>query len=196
MCNRACLIYSYYVTLEQKMRIIDKVKEVVQQYGEHFDEIEAEFNKQNDYFKSLVNADHDILGLVLKFHLIVEHYLTNYLQNKFSDLDFTNARLSFSQKINLVSQRDTRAAFIKPGIIELNRIRNKFGHNLGAELTLNDQKEMLEVLKVARQGKTYEEPLEVINDFSTVASTFLIVNPEEIDVLWQEIFESLQNHKG
>ena len=178
------------------MKIIDKVKEVVQQFGEHFEEIETEFNKQNDYFKSLVDTDHDILGRVLKFHLIVEHYLTNYLQNKFSDLDFMNARLSFSQKINLISQQDTRAAFVKPGIIELNKIRNKFGHNLGAELTLNDQKEMLKVLKVARLGKTYAEPLEVINDFSTVASTFLIVNPEEIDVLWQEIFESLQNHQG
>lgn len=178
------------------MRIIDKVKEVVQKYGEHFDEIEAEFNKQNDYFKSLVNTDHDILGRVLKFHLIVEHYLTNYLQNKFSDLDFTKARLSFSQKINLISQRDNRAAFVKPGIIELNKIRNKFGHNLGAALTFKDQKEMLKVLEVARQGKTYDNPLEVIIDFSTVASTFLIVNPEEIDVLWQDIFESLQNHKG
>lgn len=178
------------------MKIIDKVKEVVQQYGEHFDKIEAEFNQQNEYFKSLLNTDHDILGRVLKFHLIVEHYLTNYLQNKFIDLDFSNARLSFSQKIKLISQRDTRAAFVKPGIIELNRIRNKFGHNLRAELTLNDQKEMLKVLKIARKSNSYEEPLDVINDFATVASTFLIVNPEEIDVLFQEIFESLQSHKG
>ena len=178
------------------MRIIDKVKEVVQQYAKHFDKIEAEFNRQNDYFKSLMDSDHDTIGQVLKYHLIVEHYLTKYLQHKFQDLEISNARLSFSQKIKLVSQRDTRAAFVKPGIIELNKIRNKFGHDLDAELSFNDQSEMLKVLKISRKEKTYEKPLNVINDFATVASTFLIVNPEEIDLLWQEIFETLQNHKG
>lgn len=178
------------------MKIIDKVKEVLEEYAEQFDQIEAEFNQQNEHFKSLLNTDHDTLGQVLKYHLILEFYLTKYLQYKFNNLDISNIRLSFSQKAKLLSQHDTRAAFIKPGIIELNGIRNKFGHNLKAELSLDEEKEMIQILKIARNDKKYENPLSVINDFVTVASTFLIVEPEEIDLLWQAIFEKLKNHKG
>jgi hypothetical protein len=178
------------------MRIIDKVDEVVKEFSKHFDKIENEFNRHNEIFKSLINSEHDTLGKVLKYHLVVENYLTNYLQSNFKNLDFDSARLSFSQKVNLISFRDTRVAFVKPGIIELNKIRNKLAHNLKAEISLNSMGEMLAVLKIARKGKEYKEPLDVIIDFSTVASTFLIVDTEELDLLFQEIFEALKNHKG
>ena len=178
------------------MRVIDKVDEVVKEFSKHFDKIEEEFNRHNKYFKSLIYSEHDTLGLVLKHHLVVESYLTNYLQVSYKNLDFDTAKLSFAQKANLISVRDTRVAFVKPGIIELNRIRNKFAHNLKAELSLNLMEEMLKVLKIARKGKEYKEPLEVIVDFSTVASTFLIVNTEEINLLFQEIFEAIKKHKG
>jgi hypothetical protein len=178
------------------MRVIDKVDEVVKEFSKHFDKIEEEFNRHNEYFKSLIYSEHDTLGQVLKHHLVVESYLTNYLILSYKNLDFETAKLSFAQKANLISVRDTRVAFVKPGIIELNRIRNKFAHNLKAELSLNSMDEMLKVLKIARKGKEYKDPLEVIIDFSTVASTFLIVNTEEIDLLFQEIFDAIRNHKG
>ncbi|MHC0441418.1 hypothetical protein [Flavobacterium sp. 3-210] len=178
------------------MRIIDKVGEVVKEFSKHFDKIEEEFNRHNEYFKSLIYSEHDTIGHILKCHLVVEHYLTNYLQANFKNLDFDSARLSFSQKANLISVRDTRVAFVKPGIIELNRIRNKFAHNLKAELSLNTMNEMLSVLKIARKGKMYDNPLEVVMDFSTVASTFLIVDTDEINLLFQEIFDAIKNHKG
>ena len=178
------------------MRVIDKVDEVVKEFSKHFDKIEEEFNRHNEHFKSLIYSEHDTLGQVLKHHLVVENYLTNYLEVSFKNLDFDSAKLSFAQKANLISVRDTRVAFVKPGIIELNRIRNKFAHNLKAELSLNSMGEMLSVLKIARKGKQYTNPVDVVIDFSTVASTFLIVNTEEIDFLFQEIFDAIRNHKG
>ncbi|MBF4494458.1 hypothetical protein IR010_18075 [Flavobacterium sp. MR2016-29] len=178
------------------MRIIDKIEEVIKQFSQHFDKIEDEFNLHNDYFKSLIYSEHDTIGQVLKHHLVVEHYLTNYLQASFTTLDFDSAKLSFSQKANLISIHDTRASFVKPGIIELNRIRNKFAHNLKVELSLRSMNEMLKVLKISRKEKEYDNPLEVLIDFSTVASTFLIVNTEEINLLFQEIFDAIKNHKG
>lgn len=178
------------------MRILDKVKEVLKEFSEHFDKIEAEFNRQNDSFKSLMNKDHDIIGQVLKYHLIVEHYLNNYLSFKVPEIDISEARLTFAQKANLLPQKDVRAAFVKPGIIELNKIRNKFNHNLDAELSIKELKKMLQALSISREGVEYDDPIKIINDFSTIASTFLIVNPEEIDLLWEEIFEAMQNHEG
>lgn len=178
------------------MKILDKVKEVLEEFNEHFDKIEAEFNRQNDFFKSLISKDHDVIGQVLKYHLIVEHYLNNYLAFKVPEIDISEARLTFAQKAKLLSQKDVRAAFVKPGIIELNTTRNKFSHNLNAELSTKELKQMLQVLSISREGVEYEDPVKVINDFSTVACTFLTVHPEEIDLLWEEIFEAMQNHEG
>ena len=175
------------------MKLLDKVKEVVEEFSEHFDKIEQEFNKQNDFFKSLMNKDHNIIGQVLKHHLIVEYYLTNYLSFKMPEIDVKDARLNFYQKIKLLPPNDFRASFVKPGIIELNKVRNKFSHSLDAQISVEELKEMLKVLKIARDGIVYDNAIKVIHDFSTVASTFLIVHPEEIDLLWEEIFIAMQN---
>lgn len=178
------------------MRIIDKVDEVVKKYSRHFEKIENEFNRQNEYFKSLVNLEHDTIGKVLKYHLVVEHYMTTYLKHHLNNIDLDSAKLTFAQKSNLISIKDTKAAFVKPGIFELNKIRNKFGHNLNAQLSLNDLGEMKNVLRVARSEKIYDNPIEIVEDFSTVACTFLIVNPEEIDLMFLEIFEAIKAHNG
>ena len=51
---------------------------------------------------------------------------------------------------------------------------------------------MKEVLSVARKGKEYEKEIEIVEDFTTVACTFLIVDPEEIDLLFHEVFKTIQ----
>jgi hypothetical protein len=114
------------------MRIIDRIEEVVQKHKKEFKNIEVEFNKQNEKYKAFLYKDHDFIGRLLKFHLITEYYLNEYLQNKYPDVDFNDVDLRYYQKLNLLPLNDYRVAFIKPGLKQLNRIRNKFSHNLSA----------------------------------------------------------------
>ena len=174
------------------MRIIDLIEEKLTEYKEHFDKIEQHFNKENENFKALMRTDHDTIGKVLKCHLILENYLTSYLAFKFKGVDINNSKLTFAQKISLLPDSDLRVAFVKDGIIELNGIRNKYSHNLNYQVPILHFSRMLEVLKVSRKGIEYDNPINIIEEFTTVACTFLIVNPLEIDLLFQEVFEGLK----
>lgn len=174
------------------MKIIDHIEQKLTQYKEHFDKIEENFNKHNEQFKALMKTDHDIIGKVLKCHLILENYINNYLKHKFKNLKIDNARLTFNQKINLLPDDDLRVEFVRNGIIELNGIRNKFSHRLNANIPIGNYNHMKEVLSVARKGKEYEKEIEIVEDFTTVACTFLIVDPEEIDLLFHEVFKTIQ----
>lgn len=173
------------------MRIIDKIEEVVQKYKKEFDQIDVEFNKQNEKYKSFLYKDHDFIGRLLKFHLITEFYINEYLEHKYPNVDFNDVDLRYFQKLNMLPSNDYRVAFIKPGLKQLNRIRNKFSHNLGAAVSMYDLNEMLEVLSIARKETKYDKPDQVIEEFTTVACTFLIVSPKEIDDLFAKLFEEL-----
>jgi hypothetical protein len=59
-----------------------------------------------------MRTDHDTIGKVLKCHLILENYLTNYLAFKFKEVDLNNSRLTFAQKISLLPNSDLRVAFV------------------------------------------------------------------------------------
>jgi hypothetical protein len=175
------------------VRIIDHISEVVAELKPYLPKIEQRFNEENERFKTLLAADHSLIGHILKHHLIVEVYLNRYLTTKYPDLAWDEADLRFSQKVKLlVSDRDPRAQFVVPGIKELNRIRNRFGHNLDVKLIVSEQPEMLKCLSIARKGVDYKDPAFVIQDFATVACTFLIVD-DDVEKIFKEAFARVVN---
>ncbi len=173
------------------MKIIDKIGEVVQQHNKEFARIDEEFNKQNEKYKSFLYQDHDVIGRVLKYHLISEYYINEYLTNKFPNINFDSVDLRYFQKISLLPTNDHRVAFIKDGLKELNKVRNRFSHNLGAKIEMTDLTKMIEVLSITRKENKYTDPHVVIEEFTTVACTFLIVSPKEIDDLFTKLFKEL-----
>lgn len=172
------------------MRIIDKIEEIVQRHKKEFDHIEEEFNRQNEKYKAFLYQDHDFIGRLLKYHLITEYYINEYLENKFPDINFKAVDLRYFQKLSLLPDND-RVAFVKRGLRELNRIRNMFSHNLDAKIDLSQLQEMLTVLGITRKETKYTEPGQVIEEFTTVACTFLIVSPKEINDLFSSLFKEL-----
>jgi hypothetical protein len=170
------------------VRIIDHISEVVAELRPQLPKLEQRFNEENEHFKRLLAADHSLIGHVLKHHLIMEVYLNRYLAAKYPNLSWDKADLRFAQKIDLlVSDADPRAQFVIPGIKELNRIRNRFGHRLDVVLSVREQTEMLKCLAIARKGVHYKDPGLVIQDFVTVACTFLIVN-KDVEKVFEEAF--------
>lgn len=177
------------------MREIEGIETVLEKLKPHWESIEEHFKQENEKFKELLNIDHDIIGKVLKCHLILENYLERYLSSTFDIDDIQNVRLSFYQKAVLLPSSESSAAFVKPGILRLNSIRNKFAHTLDFDLTEEDLGTINEILDIARQGVEFEDEISKIEAFTTVACTWLIISPPEVDEAFQQTFEEVRVHE-
>lgn len=174
------------------MRDIEGVDEAMRELDPHWDKISADFEARNQAFMALMGRDHVTLGRVLKCHLVVEHYIDQFLVHHLDGHDFQDARLTFHQKATLLPRRVSTAAFVRPGIIRLNKIRNGFGHRLDAMLEMEDLGPILEVLAIARKGTTFAEPADAIEAFTTVACTWLMVPNEELGEVMARAFAKIR----
>jgi hypothetical protein len=100
---------------------------------------EADHKKFKAEFDKFWSKDDDVLGLILKCHLIVEVFMTECLRVAFSGIDnFEDARLSFSQKHHLLTGWTFGFPWIKDGVRALNSLRNKVAHNIDYEIREED----------------------------------------------------------
>jgi hypothetical protein len=137
-----------------------------------------------------MNADHDDLGRVLKCHLVLEHYLDRFLSQQIPTIE--EARLSFVQKARLLPTARSAAAFVRPGIIQLNAIRNRFAHSLMGHINNLELGPISVILEAARPGLAFQSPVDAIEAFTTVACTFLIVPPPDLQAVFMEAFSELK----
>lgn len=161
---------------------------MVKYLNPHWEEIMEDFKVRAEKLNILLAKDHNQIGLVLKIHLVVEHYLTSNLQRNFELDDIDSVRLSFSQKTKLIPKSDAAATWLKPGIIELNKIRNKYAHNLSTELKLDDLIEIKKIVKISRDisHNSYEI---LLNDFAIICGSFLGQSDQKIAKLFREAFK-------
>lgn len=174
------------------MREIDGIEKVVARLKPHMAEIEDHFNVENSRYIALMSKPHDVVGRLLKCHLVVEHYLGRFLLEHFGIEDVEAAKLSFFNKAMLLPSKATSAAFVKPGILRLNTLRNRVGHNLGYNVSFEDLLSIHDILSIARQDVKFREPIEAIEAFTTVACTWLIVPPREFQDLFVEAFSEVK----
>jgi len=174
------------------MREIDGIEKVVASLKPHMPAIEAHFHTENAKFIALMGKPHDTLGRLLKCHLVVEHYLGRFLVEHFGIEDVEEAKLGFFNKAMLLPSKASSAAFVKPGILKLNSLRNKAGHRLGADIGFQHLGPINEVLGVARAGATFQSPIDAIEAFTTVACTWLIVPPKDQQQLFIDAFSEIQ----
>lgn len=177
------------------MRDIDFIPQVVAELTPHLPRVEERFNEENEAFKRLLAQDHDLIGRVLKCHLIIENYLNRYLESVSPSLRWRGARLAFAQKLKLLPQAHAWW-WILPGITEINKIRNRFGHSITASVSPNDLTKGMSVLAIARRGKRYTSPMEIIEDFTTVSCTWLIVDPEIEGVFTEAFRRAREKHRA
>jgi len=174
------------------MRDIDGIEKVVARLKPHMAEIEAHFAKENARYVALMGQPHDLLGRLLKCHLVVEHYLGRYLSEHFGIEDVESAKLGFFNKAMLLPTKASSAAFVKPGILRLNKLRNQMSHNLGVNINFNGLGPINDVLAIARANASFAEPIDAIEAFTTVACTWLIVPPKEHQRLFNEAFSEVR----
>ena len=174
------------------MREIEGIETVVEKLEPHWDKIEEHFHQENKKFKDLLAIDHDIIGRILKCHMILENYIEQYLVQTYEIEGIHNVRLSFYQKAILLPTSKSSAAFVKPGILRLNSIRNKFAHTLDFELDDNELGIINEILVITRQGVSFEDVISKIEAFTTIACTWLILTPPDLDDVFNEAFKEIR----
>ena len=135
----------------------------------------AEFNARWD-------QDIGAIGRVLRSHLIVEYYMTAYLQAANPNLGIIDdAKIGFAQKVDLLGDHDAQITNLVPGIRRLNTVRNRLTHNLSASVTQDDVNSLMSVgfYRVMRSAlekghqKLGTEPLDIYDHFAQLtASTF------------------------
>lgn len=176
------------------MKDIEGIEKVLQVLEPHWKEIEADFAKQNARFLELAAADHDQIGRVLRAHLVIESFMTGFLEAHYRFEELGEANLSFYQKARLLPLNGSPASFVRPGIIHLNRVRNKFGHELQHQIEHHEISGIYEALKIARAGTLFESPIDAIEAFGPIACAFLSVPPKHLQKLFMEAFADVSTY--
>ncbi len=175
------------------MRDIEGIEEAMEVLRPHWNEIEADFNRENERFLALAATDHEAVGRVLRAHLIIENFMNSYLTNLFGFEDIDSLRLSFAQKAKMLPQSRSSAAWLRPGIIQLNAVRNKYGHRLNHSVEFSAIGSITEVLSVSRRGVAFSTPIDAIEAFAPVACAFLAVPPQHLQDAFREAFSRVHS---
>jgi hypothetical protein len=169
------------------------VKRLLDLYGGHnkaFEMLDRRFRAVAERW----DQDAGTIGRILRAHLFVEHYLTQYLQVTNPNLpDVGDARLSFAQKVALLGTTDRSVAHLTGGLQRLNKVRNRLAHTLRAEVTVEDSQALLSIdlfremrrAGVAPQSPS-DDPVTVLEDFAKHAGTMLESASSPESKLWAD----------
>lgn len=134
-------------------------------FSDSFRELDVKWNK-------IEGVNFELVGRILICHLIIEHYLTVFIELEISrKLTLDKIRFTFSQKLKLIEDNEAlKETGIIKGIEIVNKIRNKFSHNLKVDINNNDIKYLKGVVdKIRDKGSNENENIEY-SDIATIES--------------------------
>ncbi|WP_281928545.1 hypothetical protein [Roseibium album] len=175
------------------MRDIEGIDEAMEVLKPQWSEIEADFAQQNERYLAMAKTDHLTVGRVLRAHLIVENFMNSFLADFFEFEELDSLRLTFAQKAKMLPSRNSSAAFVRPGIIQLNAVRNKYAHRLDHTVEFPAIASIMDVLSVSRSSIGFSDPIDAIEAFAPVACAFLGVPPKHIQDLFIEAFSNVHS---
>ncbi|MFH1062035.1 MAG: hypothetical protein V1747_04020 [Candidatus Omnitrophota bacterium] len=148
------------------------------------------FSEVNKKFDTLFKANHELIGRVLKCHLIIEKYLNDYLEF-FYGKDFTESiNLRFYQKLVLLKSKSVSMNIIFEGIQEINQIRNKFAHKLNTSITINDVKSCKPFVD-ALLSENSTQPVNVIEGFTNIVCILIADDISDVGATRRQQIEKL-----
>ena len=171
----------------------DVIQAVFEEFGGR-ENFFRESQQQLDYFNRLWDRDTELVGRVLRAHLVVEHFLTEYIQTtnpRLPSLD--DVGISFEAKVRLLPSDVTHIQMIVPGIRQLNRIRNTIAHRLEVEISTEERSSFLGVPVFAamrnemkkRNPDLPDAPIDVLEDFAKLAANWLQGGADGSSEKWQ-----------
>ncbi|OPA87156.1 hypothetical protein BFW88_20750 [Pseudomonas fluorescens] len=122
-------------------------------------------------WQRLDNLNYELIGYFLSCHLIIEHYLDEYLKSQYSKLDWDSSRQSFGQKVSLLASDGYPEKYNSiPAIKHMNNLRNKLSHNIDFKIGSVELLPLSQYLKKAC-GPEYVEstqPKEILEMFTSL----------------------------
>ena len=138
--------------------------------------IEEDLRTFNAKYRHFLERDDAAVGVILRCHLIVEHFLDMYLAAANPGIqEWDSARLSFAQKLALADHPRSKLHILMPGLRCLNTLRNRLAHRLDAqfeESAIGSIREFMTIWNTAA-GKPVPEGLTLIEEFALNASGWL-----------------------
>ena len=165
-------------------------KDFLDLFAPIMDEMTKEAKAEIDRFDAAFSADHNAIGRVLRVHLVIEQYMNEHIKAEYKIDNLEELRLTFGQKTKLLKDGLSAAAFVKPAIQNVNSVRNKFSHTLSPKIEWGAINKVTDVLKVARKGAIYSEPIDAIEAFAPVACAFLINAPSSRRAQFEQLLQS------
>ena len=90
-------------------------------------------------WRGLGRVDFVTLGYFLSCHLIIEHYLDQFLAEFWPQFRWAAARLTFSQKVTLISELKMLGKYnFTASLKHMNSLRNRIAHTLQPQLSPTD----------------------------------------------------------
>jgi hypothetical protein len=127
-------------------------------------------------WQRLEAIDYGTLGYLLSCHLIIEHYLDHFIPTRTRGaLDWEGARLTFGQKVSLISTLPFPELYnIPPTIKHLNSLRNKFSHNLSSKLSEEDLLPFRQFLQKCTKGvaELPSDPHELLSLYTMIVCAY------------------------
>jgi hypothetical protein len=136
----------------------------------HLPPLVAEITDGSVIWQGLEGIDYEILGYFLSSHLIIEHYLDEYLKVFHPSLDWQAARHTFGQKVALLSNFKVSDKYdCIPAIKHMNSLRNKLSHDIEFKVTAQDLLPLTQYLSRVYEGHpTPTDPKKILEDFTTM----------------------------
>lgn len=145
------------------------------------------FNNWNEFislWEKFWTGDSSVLGDLLTCHLILEFHLTNWIVVANPGMSSKGTmRLSFIQKIELANGVDESIQILIPGMKCVNKIRNKFAHDIFANLENTDLKLLQDFVWPWHKavGKPQNKGIQLVKDFTLMASGLLYGQAKAIE---------------
>ncbi len=122
-------------------------------------------------WQRIENLDHEVLGYFLSCHLVIEHYMQEYIRTRWPDAGWESANLRFAQKAAILESFKVSDQYdCMPAIRHMNSVRNKLSHNIEFKITEKELLPLRQYLEKAYEGKMPVPVgvIELMNAFTTM----------------------------
>lgn len=132
----------------------------------------------NITWKRLHDIDYELLGFFLACHLMIEHYMDEYLKATYPGLDWDGAKPTFGQRTALLSNLKVDDKFnCIPAIKHMNSVRNKLSHQVDFKIEAASLIPLAQFIKKASDRKiVMSDPKDTIDMFAMLCCSFFAGN--------------------
>ena len=174
------------------MRTVKGIDKAVNILRPHWQELDEYFDTENKKFIELLQTDHRNIGRIIKCHLILEMYIERYLCKRLNLTDISDLRLTFYQKVMLLPETGAALIILKSGLLLLNKLRNRIAHDLNLKISMNELNSMIKILEISGRNTENMDVCDVIDSFTTLACTWLLITPPHLEELFNKTFREVE----